>query len=81
MERKARKKRRGVRTRHTGRPRSVFIGSLGAELTRALDLSVFPCARCGAASVAEHYDFATDRLLKLCKVHKNEALEAQRRDA
>jgi len=36
----------------------------------AFDLSVFPCAECGAPAAAEHYDVATDLLVRLCARHK-----------
>lgn len=71
---RARQKRRGVRTRHGGRPLYV-LRVLGArELTRVLELADSPCAVCGAGSVAEHFNFATNALERLCKAHKDAAL-------
>jgi hypothetical protein len=49
--------------------------SMPRELARLLDLSDFPCAVCGAPSVAEHFDFVTELLVKLCKEHKFAAVE------
>jgi hypothetical protein len=58
------------------KPKEVVLTSvrMPRELARAFDLSVFPCAECGKPSVAEHYDFESDRLLKLCKRHKDAAI-------
>jgi hypothetical protein len=74
---RARKKRRGVRTRHGSRTTiRVLSGPAFGELLRSLDMVLIekPCVQCGAPSVAEHFDFATDRVVTLCHEHKMAAV-------